>query len=136
MGFDFSDRAGLHRAELIRHIGMSEVVDARRAATAFVVAELDDAYLRDSVEERARLEAHLLAVCEMAGILVRDAYWHRSWRSDEVRRQKFGDIADANGEALGAIAPSGIVAQEHAVALQLRAAAGGVDQDQRGVAGF
>src|SRR2546428_591483 len=35
---------------------MSEVVDARRAATAFVVAELDDAYLRDSVEERVRVK--------------------------------------------------------------------------------
>src|SRR5438128_775168 len=108
---------------------MREVVDARAAAAAPRVGDIDDRHALDLLQKRAGLRADALAVREVAGILVRDPDGPpgapRTWLQD------LAEIADARREPLRPVGPGGVVREELAVVLHMRPAAGGVDDDLR-----
>src|SRR2546425_3652531 len=103
---------------------MREVVDARAAAAALRVGDVDDRHALHPLEQRAGLRADPLAVREVAGILVRDP--DGPGGAPGTRLQDLAEIADARREPLRTVGPGGVVGEELAVVLHVRAAAGGV----------
>src|SRR5205809_961795 len=86
---------------------MREVVDARTAAAALRVGDIDDRHALDLLQKRAGLRADALAVREVAGILVRDPDGPRG--APRTWLQDLAEIADARREPLRPVGPGGAV---------------------------
>ena len=82
------------------------------------------------LQQRARLRAHALGVGEVAGVVVGDDQVDRvAGGLGLVLGQQLVDVADLGREGGRPLAPFGIVAEQVAVVLHGRAAAGDVDDD-------
>ena len=122
----------LRVADLLGALGLDEVVDAGAAAALVAVGDLDELDAGDRREEPARLLADPLRVGEVAGVVVGDA---RARSGGAARR---GGSAARNSvtsrtfaeNAAARVGPLRVVREEPAVVLQVRAAAGGVDDDR------
>jgi len=64
----------LHLAfeELVGHLGLREVVDARAAAAPVALGQFHELHTGDGFQQRARLGGDFLAVAEVAGLVVGD----------------------------------------------------------------
>lgn len=117
-------------AELLRGLGLEQVVDARGAAAERGFGDLGDFKAGDLREQLARLLMDALRVAEVAGVVVGDAERQGIARCDWVEfAEDFGDVFAFCGEGAGSVGPLRVVAQEMAVLLHGGTAAGGVDDD-------
>src|SRR5215468_8653797 len=66
------DARDLHAPQLLGHGWLGQIVDARAAAAELGVLDVHQSEAGDATEERAGLDAHLLAVGEMTGIVIGD----------------------------------------------------------------
>jgi len=62
--------AGLARAEGVRDVRVFDVVEACRSAADVAIRDVDDPYVRDRREQRARRAADALCVREVAGVVI------------------------------------------------------------------
>ena len=125
------DVRGLAEAELGGHVRLDEVEDAGAAAADLGLGQRNDRDVRNGGQEPARLLPHSLSVCEVAGVVVRDAEWQPTTRRPRWSEaiQRFGQIADLGGKRPCPRGPLGVVLQQLAVVLERRAAAGRVDHN-------
>ena len=113
--------------QLPRDLGMGQVVDAGASATPLGVVDVDKDHAFDRPQKGPRLRADPLPVCEMAGVLVDDA--DRPASAGRNRFRDLADVAHAGRKRLGAVRPERITGEDVSVVLEMRAAAGGVDDN-------
>ena len=95
-GFAVTTTSGLHRADvrrlavaqLRRRVRHDDVVDAGRAAADRRLGDVDDLEVRDRAQHRPGLGAHLLAVPEVAGVVVGHAGADRVPRGPGPERRR------------------------------------------------
>src|SRR5829696_264102 len=127
-GFEDVVRPAL--TELDGGLGLDHVVDTSRSAADFGLPDLLYFHPWYLLEGLARLPADALRVRQVAGVVVgrrngqRIAFGHGAELLQELR-----DVADLRAESLRPLGVLGVVAQQIAVLLHRRAAAGGVDDD-------
>ena len=122
--------ARLSLAQLPRGLGLDEVVNPGRPAADRRLGHFDNLQAGDRRQHLPGLELNPLGVLEVTGVVVRDTQRHgwrgarggRSARTSETSRH-------LRGECAGAVGVGRVVAQQVAVLLHRRAAAGGVDDD-------
>ena len=121
------DLAHLVLLELPRDLGMGQVVNASASAAPLGIVDVDKDHAFDRPQECPRLRADPLPVSEMASILVHDA--DRPASADRNRFRDLADVPHASRERSGAVRPERIAGEDVSVVLEMRAAAGGVDDD-------
>ena len=118
--------SSLRRPSFFRHLGLRQVISARGPAAKLGFVERDELEERDHGQELPGLVANLLAVAEVAGVVISHLGRDRELGGDWPEfHEKFGDVADLGDEFLCGL----IVRKEVSVILEHRAAAGGVDDD-------
>src|SRR5438045_6212157 len=107
-------------AESRRELGLRHVVGARAAAAPVGLGERYEHQLRDGREQSARLGADLLAMDEMARVVVRGGRAYRPGRHGQADgREIFARVLHPRREPLAALAPISIVLQQPAVLVAL-----------------
>ncbi len=134
IGIGFLDVAGFSVEKLARHIGLHDVVDSGASAADHRFFEFNKLDSGDGLDELAGLAGDLLAVGEVAGVVVGDAFALEfgcllEKIGEVLAEEEFGEVDDSLGELLGFGG-----AEKVAVLLHGASASGGVDDDG-GVAG-
>ena len=136
IGGEHGLRAGCSRFSTLRSpscfavSGCEQVVDAGRAAAERASGISATSSPGMPAQQVARLLAHTLRVLQMAGIVIGDAQLERmAWRSGSSSHRISEMSLHLAENAAARAAQSRIVAQQIAVLLHRRSAAGGVDDD-------
>ena len=117
--------------ELFGLLGLGDVVDAGAAAAPVGLGEFDQLEARDELKELSRLLGHLLAVREVAGVVVGDGQVAQAGlrRPAAVLHHPLVDIAQLGVPELGQGRVDGVCGQQGAVVAEVIAAAARVRDD-------
>ena len=96
------DVVHLAAAEPLGHLGLGQVVGPRGAAADLALFERDELQAGDHPEQLPGLGADLLAVAEVAGVVIGDLHRQRVRRRDRAELdEELGDVPDLGDEPLG-----------------------------------
>src|SRR5215470_4997862 len=112
------DVADLAPEQARGHLGLREVVDAGRAAAPVGLGELDEAELRDLAQQLSRRALDLLAVHDVARVVIGHGQGHRTQRSAQGRgHEELGDVLDRGREAPRPFGIGGVIGEQRAIPL-------------------
>src|SRR6202158_4716702 len=124
------DRVDLAGQQPIGVLGLREVVRARAPAADVGVGHLEQLQAVHTCQQVARLLANALRVRQVAGILVRRAKVETPEALAGDVREVRAHVAHFRRKRGGARTPRVVVGEQRAVALELRTAARGIDDDR------
>ena len=119
--------------QLLRHLRLGDVVDARAAAAPVRFRQLHKIQARNHPQQIARRLGNLLAVAKVAGLVIGHALDVRRRRRmlQSDFREPLVDVLQLLRPQLRAGGERGVVVQQVGVVFQVRAAAAGVADDGR-----
>ena len=125
------DVSRLAPPQLVRRLGLHQVVDAGRTAAQPALRHVQHLQPGNGRQHLARRVAHPLRVLQVTGVVIGDAHPHGTARRPRLQAgQHLRDVAALGGQGPGARRVGRVVPQQAPVFLQRRAAAGRVDHDR------